>query len=213
MNARIPLRRLDVLFVTVTFAFFSLALSQSSYAGRPQEQQSSQSQPPASQAQQNPQPAPPPDPSTPKPKKVWTNDDVVSLRSPADNYQAEKEAQRAAGAEAAGKKAELAKQIKEAGLTVKLPSTREETQGLIKAKEEQIRDIQDGLSRLSHDLPNAPPEQQAKIQKQIEAFTVDSQKAQLELKVLQGHLDSLGQAARSEPPSAPLSPSDPPNPE
>lgn len=213
MNPRLPLRRLDVLSITLGVALFSAALSQSAYAGRPKEQQTFQAQQEASQPQQNPQPSPPPqDPSTPKPKKVWTNEDVVSLRSPADTYRAEKEAQEAADAEAAVKKAELAKQIKEAGLTIKLPSTPEETRRLIKDKEELIRASQERLDRLNHDLPEALEPQKTAMQKQIESLTVDVPKDQLELKVLQSHIEDLVKIAPNQPPSAPPKPPSAQNP-
>jgi hypothetical protein len=212
MNPRIPLRRLDALFLIVGVAVFSGALSQPAYAGRPQEQQSSQSQ---QQPQPPPSPAPAPsaqpasDPAQQigalpvKRRKVWTNDDVEVLRTPADIYRTEKEAQEAADAEAALKKAEFAKQVKEAGLTMKLPATAEETQRLIKDKEEQIRDLQDVLDRMSHDLQDAAAEQKVKIEKQIEIFTGDSQKSQLELKVLQEHLQNLAKTTPTEPPTPP----------
>jgi hypothetical protein len=223
MNYRSPLRRLDALFLIVGVAVFSAALSQPAYAGRPQEQQSSQSQ-----QQSQPPPSPAPAPSAQpasgpaqqigalpvKRRKVWTNDDVEVLRTPADIYRVEKEAQEAADAEAAAKKAELAKQVKEAGLTMKLPATPGETLRLIKDKEEQIKDLQDVMDRLSHDLQDAPADQKVKIEEQIQVFTGDSQKAQLELKVLQEHLQNLPKPDEppAPPPAAPPAPSAPEKP-
>jgi hypothetical protein len=219
MNPCIPLRRIDILFLTAGVAVFSAALSQPAYAGRPQEQQSSQSQqqpqPPPSLA-----PAPSAQPASDpaqqigalpvKRRKVWTNDDVEVLRTPADMYRAEKEAQEAADAEAASKKAELAKQIKEASLTIKLPSTTEETQQLIKEKEERIRDSQERLDRLNHALAEAPEPQKAATQRMIQGFIAEMEKDQLELKVLQDHLQNLAKTTPSEPPAPP--PTEPPAP-
>ncbi len=214
MNSRIPLRGLNALFYTAGVAFLSAALSQFAYAGQPQEQQSSQAQQQSSQPQQIPQPSPPAqDPSAPKKRKVWTNDDVVSLRSPADNYQAEKEAQQAADAEAAVKKAELAKQIAEAGLSMKLPPTPEETQQLVKDKEERIKDLRDRLDRLNQDLPAAEGSKKAAIQLQIEAVTNDLTRIQLEVKVLRSHLEELAKTTPGEPGSAPVAPPIPQNPQ
>jgi hypothetical protein len=207
------LTSLAVRFITVGVVLVFAGLSQSAYAGLWQEQQISQGQQQLSQPQQNPQSSPPPqDPSAPKRKKVWTNDDVISLRSPADTYRAEKEVQEAADAEAAVKKAELAKQIKEAGLTIKLPPTPEETQQLIKDKEEQIKDFQERLARLNHDLPDAPASQKVATQEQIEALTGTVQKDQLERKVLEDHLKDLAKRKSSEPPTAPPTPPSPENP-
>ena len=198
----IPLRRLDVPTVTAGVVLVLAGLSPSVYAGWRQEQQTQQAQQQTSEPQKNPQPPQPPDPSAPKAKKVWTNDDMPSLRSPADTYLAEKEAQEAAAAEAASKRAELEKQIKQAGLTIDLPPTAEETQRLIKTKQERIKELKDHLDLLNQGLPDAPENQKAANQRQIEEFTGDSKKLQLEVKVLEDHLQSLAKTAPSAPPSA-----------
>lgn len=204
------LRRLSALGIAAGgVAPFLILFAQSAFPERRQGQQSSQSQAqqPASQQQQNPQPSPqPPEPSAPKVKKVWTNDDVVSLRSQADVYLAEKEAQEAADAEAASKKVALAKQIREAGLTMKLPSTSEETQRLIKAKEEQIRDLQEGLDRLTGEMPDAPADQKSAMQNQLEMVVSSLQKARVELKVLRDHLTELAKTEANEPAASPPPP-------
>ena len=184
-------------------------LAQSTHAKQQQEQQSSQSQQQASQPQQDP--AVPPKAEAepgPKPKKVWTNDDVVSLRSPADVFLAEKEEQEAAKAKASAKKADLAKQVKESGLTLELPPTAEETQRLIKVREDQAGDLQKRLDQLNHDLSDGEELQRAITQQHIETVTNDLRKLQLEIKVLQAHLDGLPKAAPAEP-----SPAPPPSPE
>lgn len=204
-----PFTRFGVQYAAVGVGFlFACIITQAAYAGRPQEQQSSQGQQQSSQQQQDPPPPPQPapqaaDPSAPKPKKVWTNDEVITLRSPADIYQAEKEAQEAADAKAAIKKAELTKQVKEAGLTMALPSTPEETERQIKIKEERITSFQDTIDRLNKDLPNVPEDQQAGIQKQVDLFTGNLQKARLELRVLQDHLQELPKTPASAPPPTP----------
>src|SRR5271170_5452418 len=107
MNPYFPLRRFNVSSIGLGFAFLFFAISIAAYAG--QEQQQSSQSPPQQPVQPSPQPS---DPSAPKPKKIWTNDEVITLRSPADTYLAEKEAQEVADHKAADKKAELAKQIK-----------------------------------------------------------------------------------------------------
>jgi hypothetical protein len=171
------------------------------------QQQSSETQQQSQQQKPSETPAQPLPESGSKPRKIWSNDDVVSLRTPADNYLAEKEMQKAADAEAATKKAELARQIKEAGLTVELPSTSEGTEGLIKIKEEQAKDLQVRLDLLNHDLPEAA--KKAPIQQQIEAVSHDLRKIQLEIKVLQSHLESFPKAATGESVSAPATPPSP----
>ena len=205
-----PFRRIRAIAAVASFGLFFFVQPQLALGG-PQEQQSSQGKEQTSPPPQNPPPpAPAQDPAAPKRRKIWTNDDVVSLRTPADTYQAEKEAQQAADEAAAAKKAELTRQLKDAGLKIKLPATAEETRRVIKAKEEQIRDIQDALNRLSHDLPDAPEEQKSRIQEQIESLTAESRKAQLELKALQDHLESFPKSRPNEPSSE--TPPAPPNP-
>jgi hypothetical protein len=210
VNPRISFRRHRALSIGVV-AFLFLATSQYALATGRQEQQTQQAQQQTSEPQKNPQPPQPPDPSAPKAKKVWTNDDMPSLRSPADTYLAEKEAQEAAAAEATSKRAELEKQIKQAGLTIDLPPTAEETQRLIKTKQERIKELKDHLDLLNQGLPDAPENQKAANQRQIEEFTGDSKKLQLEVKVLEDHLQSLAKTAPSAPPSAVPAPSAPPS--
>jgi hypothetical protein len=205
----IPLRRLDVPTVTAGVALVLAGLSPSAYAGCREAQQTQEAQQQTSEPQKNPQPPQHPDPSAPKAKKVWTNDDIPSLRSPAETYLAKKEAQEAAAAEAASKRAELEKQIKQAGLTIDLPPTEGETQRLIKSKQERVQELKDHLMALTQSIPDAPENQKAANQKQIEEFTGESQRLQMEIKVLQNHQQSLVKTPASEPPSAPGTPPSP----
>jgi hypothetical protein len=216
MNSSLPVRSSGPAFFVLTGALLLISMNGHAFAPQVQEQQ------PPSQSQQAPPPPPPqnsqpsspqvspPAPPRSKQHKVWTNDDVVSLRSPADTYLAEREAQEAADAEAAARKAAPAKQIKEADLTPSLPSTSEETQRLIRAKQDQIGDLQDGMDRLNKDLPDAPPNRKPEMQQQIETFKDYLKKAQLELKVLQDRLQNLAKTPLRETPSAPPAPSPPP---
>jgi hypothetical protein len=214
MNSCILFRRLDVLFITAGIALFFFGSAQPTDAGWLQEQQTSPAQQQASQPQQNPQPAPQiQDPSAPKPKKVWSNDDVVSLRTPADIYQAGKEAQQAADAEATAKKSELAKHSKGDGLTIKFPSTPGETEALIKDKEERIKDLRERLDRSNQDLPDAEGSKKTAIQLQIEALSSDLTKTQLEVKALKNHLEELAEGTAGESGSAPVTPPAPQDPQ
>jgi len=213
MNPRIPLRRLAVPIVAAGVAVLLAGLSPSAYAGWRQEQQTREAQQQTSEPQKSPPAPQPADPSAPKAKKVWTNEDMPSLRSPADTYLAEKEAQESAGAQAAGKRAELEKQIKQARLTIDLPPAAEETERLIKAKQERIKELKDRLDVLNQGLPDVPENQKAANQRQIEEFTGEAKKLQLEVKILQDHLQTLSKAAPGEPTSAvPAPPSAPPAP-
>lgn len=81
---------------------------------------------------QNPVPAP----AAPEPQKpasttrmVWTEDEIVSLRSPADNYIAEKEAREAAEALAKGRT--VAAEVCPSSVKLKGPKTLEEAERAI----------------------------------------------------------------------------------
>lgn len=144
-----------------------------------------------------------------KAAKIWTNEDVISLRTPADIYLLEKEAQEAAAAEAAAKEAAAKEANQEAAAKsaeggIGLPATLEETQKLIKGKEDQITDEQSGLERMTKELPDTPEDQKAALQKEIDRVTADLPKVQNELKQLQGHLEKLNKAQleQAAPPSA-----------
>ena len=188
--------------------------TRSALAGKPQQQsppqqQGSQSQQSSSaqqsaEAQANSQPGL----LEPKKRKVWTNEDLVALRTPADIYLLEKEAQELAAAEAAAKTTDLEKQVKDAGSAIELPSTAEATQQLIANKEAQTNDLQEHLDQLNKDLPNAEEASRAGVQKELDAVTDDLSRLQLELKFLRKHLEDLGKTAPQQPtPQQPPSPS------
>ena len=212
MNPPTSFRRQRTLSIAVVALIF-LSTSQGAFATGRQGQQTSQAQQQPPEQQKNPQPSSQPlGPSAPKRTKVWTNDDMPALRTPADVYLEEKEIQKAAAAEAANKRAELEKQIKQAGLTVDLPPTSEETQRVIKSKQERLQELKDHLAVLTQGLLDAPEGQKVTDQKQIEEFTGESQRLQLELKVLEDHLQSLAKTAPSEQPPAPSTSESPQNP-
>ncbi len=216
MRRSMPFRKSDFLYLWIAA---SLLLVQSAYCipapvgpeqeSSQQQQQSSQSQQQPTQQQQSAQqsaiPATSPQ-SEPKRRKVWTNEDVISLRTPADVYLADKAAQETAAAEAASKEAAEAKLVKVAGPTEKLPATVAETHKLIAAKQNQIVNDQEALDRYTAELPNEPPEHKDRMQSEIERITSDLPKERLELQVLKDHLDSLNKAQLKEGPIAPSSP-------
>ena len=104
-----------------------------------------------------------PQQAPPKQHKVWSNEDVVSLRTPEDIYLAEKEAQEAAAAEAAAREAAGDKLTKELGLTMTFPATAEETQQWIKAREQQMKEDHAMLERLNRELPEPSAEAPAPV--------------------------------------------------
>src|SRR5580704_6965473 len=180
MNSLSPLRMFRLSALTLGATPLLAPLANPVALRQHQQQQSSQSQPPQStepepqQSHQSHQP-------TPKPRKIWTNEDVVLLRTPADVYQTEKEAREVAEAEAEAKEAAQARLIKDAGSAIKLPATVEEAQRMIKAKGEQISDAESGIERMNNELPSTPEDQKAAVQKEIDRVTADLRKNRVEL--------------------------------
>ena len=121
-------------------------------------------------------------------KKVWTNDDLESARSPMDQYLVDKEAREAADAAQAAADA-IASEKAMAGL--KTPATVEETQRAIDDTQQDINDQNDALDRLNKELQSAPDVQKAGIQREIDRHTTGMQTSQQDLKVLQDHLRQL----------------------
>ncbi len=163
-------------------------------------------------AAQEPHPQPPPPivtqdlqlPLT-KTKKVLTNDDLESSRSPTDQYLLDKEARETADAAQAAADA-IAAERAMAG--IKMHATVEETQRTIDDTQQDINDHNDALDRLNKEFDSAPAEQKAGIQREIDRHTNGVQTSQQELKALQDHLKQLnskspgaGSAASGKQPS------------
>jgi hypothetical protein len=121
-------------------------------------------------------------------KKVWTNDELESSRSPVDQYLLDKEASEAAAAAQAVADA-IASERAVAG--IKLPATVQETRRAIHETTQDINDQNDALDRLNKEFDSAPAEQKAGIQREIDRHTNGVQTSQQELKALQDHLKEL----------------------
>lgn len=158
-------------------------------------------------AAQDPQPPPPAaaeEPPTPPPvgaqesqlpvtthakvKKVLTNDDLESSRSPIDQYLLDKEASEAAAAAQAAADL-LASEQSLAG--IKIPATVEETRRAIRDAHQDINDEKDAIDRLNKEFETAPDVQKAGIEREINRHTTGVQTSQQELRALQDHLRQL----------------------
>jgi len=175
-----------------------------------EQQQSQQTLPPPSSPPQSSQPAsqqaPPTGRPASKPHKVWTNDDLLLLRTPADIYLAEKEAREAAEAEAAAKLADEPNSSKDVPLETSLPSSIEETQLMIKNKEQDISDAQAVLASLNAELASVPEEQKKAKEKGIAIVAGELNRAQNQLNAMQDHLADLQKPPASETLAAPPPP-------
>lgn len=213
MNLNKPFQKLAVSSLALG-AF--LLLAQLKCAASPpqqQEQEQSQSQQPPPSAT-SPQPASDPAPAIGalpvKRRKVWTNDEVVVLRTPTDNYLAEKEAKRAADAEAAAKEAARkadAKSGKEPPLDIKLPDSPEETEKMLKSILADIQEETVVVERLHRELLESPTEQQEAKQREIDRLTRRLEVQGRDVRALQEHLRALRGTPQAESSPAPPPPS------
>lgn len=210
MNHQSETRRALILS---TCAILIAILTNGIGAAQPHESQQTQSSPPASSAQNPPSPQQAPatsDDGGAKKRKVWTNEDLIALRTPADIYILEQEAREAAEAEAAEKAAEKetaakasANPANQAGSEVQLPGTKEETEKRVKDTETDLEDDNATIAKLKGELADAPTEQKAEKQKQIDHLTTDIEVLQRDLQALQEHLKTFAPKPDEQaPPSA-----------
>lgn len=177
MNPSSFLRRFKISLIAFGVAFVLSQTTCDAHSWQQQGQQQQDQQQSQSQSQQQPAPAPsqtPPPSSQPasgpvppvgelpvKRRKVWTNEDVVETRTPADNYQLEKEAKEAAEKEAAAKEAAdktAAKSEKEPATDIKLPATQEETNKKITDTEGEIQEETVVRDKLRNEFAETPLE-------------------------------------------------------
>jgi hypothetical protein len=218
MNLHKPSQTLGQSFVVLIASLLLLQLKCDASPARQQEQQQSQSQqpPPPPTPAQNSQPASQqtqlPDQPAAKQKKVWTEEDVILLRTPADNYQVEKEARGAAEAEAAAKEAArkaAANPEKETPLDIKLPATPEETEKMLKSMQDDIQEETVILDKLQKELLDAPAEQKPEKQKEIDRLTASLETLRRDVKALRDHLQTFPAKPQGEnPPAASQPPTD-----
>jgi hypothetical protein len=135
---------------------------------------------------------------------------VVVLRTPADSYQVEKEAKEAAEAEAAAKVAAhkaAGKSEMEPPLDIKLPATSEETKKMLKSALDDIQEETVVLNKLQKELLDAPTEQRAEKQKEIDRLTASLETLRRDVKALQDHLLTFHEKSQGEnPPAVPQPP-------
>lgn len=220
MIPNMPFQKLGILSLALGAALFLAEMKCQATLARQQGEQQSQSQqppppppsptpPPSSQPASDP--APPIGPLPVKRRKVWTNDEVVVLRTPTDNYLAEKEAKEAADAEAAAKEAAIRAAIKsekQEPLDTKLPATPEETEKMLKSAQDDIQEETVVLDKLHKELLDAPTEQREGKQKEIDHLTASIEVLRREAKALQDHLQTLRKnVPEKNPPASPEPPS------
>ena len=151
------------------------------------------------------QQAPPPktDPAKPKAKKVWTNDDVTTLRRPSDDYEEakRKQAEEAAKAAQAKEKAAPGEAAVPKPMSREeriLPKTLEEAEKRVAGKAYEIGQEQEYIERLRSELAEATTDAaRAAHQKRIDAALALLEESQAELKLI----DTRLQEFRANPPA------------
>ena len=122
-------------------------------------------------------------------RKIWTEDDLLSLRTPADNYLAQKEAEAAAAALA--KLRAAADPAHPSSLKIRQANSVEEAERAIKDTLEDIQDQKATLARLNKEVDESPKEERAEKIKDIERRAGILEESQAELKALQARRDDL----------------------
>lgn len=115
-------------------------------------------------------------PETKKARKTWTDDDVASLRSPADIYLAEKEAQAAEAARLAKQQAAAAKQAvpvkasKPVGGPPALsnPKATADADKMIEWEDRDIQAQQEYVDNLRQQVDAAPADQKERLQQMLD---------------------------------------------
>jgi chromosome segregation ATPase len=160
------------------------------------------------------QQAPPPktEPAKPKAKRVWTNDDVTTLRQPSDVYEEEKRQQAeeaakakekaAAGGVAAPKPVSREDKI--------LPKTLDEAEKRVAGKVYEIGQEQEYIERLRSEFAEAKTDEaRAAHQKRLDAALALLEESQGELKKIDARLQEF----RANPTAQSAAPADAASPE
>jgi hypothetical protein len=102
-----------------------------------------------------------------KPHKVWTEDNVSSLRTPADNYLEQKEAAAQAAAAASIKEEKTPKRQGPSGPPPALsnPKTTADADRMIAWEERDLEAQLENVDRVRTQLEQAPPEDRERLQK------------------------------------------------
>lgn len=131
----------------------------------------------------------------PKAKKVWTGEDLRQLRTPADDYAAQKQAPEQAATAQAGNSEKAAPAKKEQPATRDPyipPKNIQEAESRLAAKREEIRNQQESIRRAREEYLNATHELiRQDMKKRIDRFSADLKEAEAHLRLLEAGLAEL----------------------
>lgn len=156
-------------------------------------QQASQSSP-APAAQQKASPDQKAKPAAAKSAKVWTEDDIASVRTPADDYMDQARAQASEAAAAAKQPQKVAvKPAQQAGAPPALsnPKNAEDADKMIAWEQKDVNAQQQFIDQLKQQLDAAPADQRERLQKQLQDHIDNLAVTQKELQAVQTQKDAL----------------------
>jgi plasmid maintenance system killer protein len=154
-----------------------------------------------SQTAKSPQAAAKDSPSAPKKHRVWTDDEVSSLRTPADDYVEQKQAAEAATAAAAAEQAKSkpkSENVVAAPPRLSNPKSPEDADRMIAWENRDVDAQTEYVDKLRAQLEQATPEERAQLEKKLtqriqivedtkkERDALVAQKKELEKKATQG---------------------------
>jgi hypothetical protein len=150
-------------------------------------------------------------PGPQKVHKVWTNDDLGSVRSPADTYTAEKEARAyitppAAKPASSDDKPAPATPHSGGPPALSNPKSVTEADSMIAWEGRDIEAQQGTIAQLQKQLDAAPPEQREALQKSLQQRTQVLAETQKELEALQAKKEALQNPSPAGSNAAPASP-------
>jgi len=142
-----------------------------------------------------------PEPATHK-IKIWTNDDLIATRTPADIYMFEKEAL------ATANDAVVFQTLTSCFAFNQPEATSEDTQKAIQDTAQSVRDSEDAVAQARKELQNAPENLKARNQAELDRRTTELEKLREQLRVLQERLRQLnnqpaGETSSAQAPSPP----------
>lgn len=165
--------------------FFCASLAAPAFA-----QEQANLQPAALRSKDEAAPAP-----KPRPKKVWTEDSIAEVRTPADNYQdskvaAQASAHAASGTEAAAPKSKDYKGLGAPPLVLHIPKTAEETQQAIDQRKGMADNFHNLLSNAQERLQTeTDPTVRATLAEKANLLLLDIRTTDSEIKTLEKALE------------------------
>jgi Protein of unknown function (DUF2524) len=128
--------------------------------------------------------------------KIWTNEDLIATRTPADIYVFEKEAQ------AAANEAATLRSVASCFAFNQPEGTVLETQKAIQEALQSVDDNEAAVTQAQTELDNAPENLKLRDQMALDQRTAELQRARAQLRALQDHLQQLNEQPAAQNPYA-----------